>query len=53
MDLINYTDFDLKQFREDMSNINPEAKIIPISATTDSKICDVIDWLFNEVKGQS
>ena len=53
MDLINYTDFDLKQFRKDISNINPEAKIIPISAATGSEICDVIDWLLNEIQGKS
>lgn len=50
LDLINYTDFDLEQFMKDMSNINPEAKIIPVSATIGSRVCDVTDWLYSEVK---
>jgi glutamine synthetase len=53
LDLINYTDFNLEQFKKDMNNINPEAKIIPVSATTDFRICDITDWLYSKVKRQN
>jgi len=52
LDLINYTDYDLEQFREDMCCINPETKIIPVSATTGLGLCELANWLYSEVKGQ-
>lgn len=52
LDLLNYTDFDLEQFKTDMRDINPEATIIPVSATTGSGVCDLIQWLYSEVKGR-
>ncbi|MCE5284588.1 MAG: hydrogenase nickel incorporation protein HypB [Pelosinus sp.] len=52
-DLINYTDFDLKQFTEDMTNINQAAKIFPASATTSSGISDIADWLYKKIKKQA
>lgn len=53
LDLINYTDFDLEEFREDMRCINPEAKIIPVSALTGLRFCELTDWLYNEVTGRA
>ena len=52
LDLINYTDFDLEQFKVDMRSINPATKIIPVSATTGSGVPDLTHWLYSEVKGR-
>jgi hydrogenase nickel incorporation protein HypB len=50
LDLMNATDFDLAQFREDIKSLNPKAKIIPVSAVTGFKISEINDWLLNKVK---
>lgn len=50
LDLLNYTDFDLVEFREDMRSINQAAKIIPISAVTGLRVQELINWLYSTVK---
>ncbi|MBU2701244.1 hydrogenase nickel incorporation protein HypB [Sporomusaceae bacterium BoRhaA] len=52
LDLINYTDFDLEKFREDMGCINPGTQIIPVSATSGLGLCELAHWLYSEVKGR-
>lgn len=51
LDLINYTNFSLEEFKEDMRSINPKAKIIATSASNELNFCDLTNWLYDQVTG--
>jgi len=45
IDLLPYTDFDMKVFTQDVRAINPEAEIFPVSARDGRGIKEWCDWL--------
>ena len=47
MDLIEYTDFDMKRFRKDVAEVNPHIRIFPMSAKTGEGLEVWCDWLAN------
>lgn len=49
IDVMDYFDFDLKACEERAKKLNPDIKIIPISAKTGEGIDQWIQWLKNEV----
>ena len=51
MDAIDYFDFDLKVVEERIKKLNPNIKIIPISAKKGEGMDRWIDWIRTEVKG--
>jgi len=51
IDVIDYFDFDLKAVEERAKKINPNIKIIPISARTGEGMDKWFDWIRSEVKG--
>ncbi|QUH29794.1 hydrogenase nickel incorporation protein HypB [Vallitalea guaymasensis] len=50
MDVIEYFDFDLEAVKERAKKLNPNIKIIPISARTGEGIDEWADWIRTEVK---
>lgn len=50
MDVLEYFDFDLEACKERARKLNPEIRIIPISAKTGEGIAEWADWLRQEVK---
>ena len=50
IDAIDYFDFDLEAVKERVKKLNPDIKIIPISARTGEGIDDWVNWIRNEVK---
>lgn len=50
IDVLEYFDFDLEACKERAKKLNPEIKIIPISARTGEGIEDWAHWLRQEVK---
>ncbi|SHK28400.1 Hydrogenase nickel incorporation protein HypB [Clostridium cavendishii DSM 21758] len=51
IDAIDYFDFDLEAVKKYITKINPNAKIIPISAKTGEGIDEWADWVRAQVKG--
>jgi len=50
VDTIEFFDFDLEAVRERATKLNPDIKIIPISAKTGEGIEEWADWIREEVK---
>lgn len=50
IDLLPYTNFSLEQFRSDLSQINPDAPVFPVSGRTGEGISAWNDWLLREVR---
>ncbi len=50
IDAIDYFDFDLEAVKERVKKLNPNIKVIPISARTGEGIDDWVIWIRNEVK---
>ncbi|WP_346871326.1 hydrogenase nickel incorporation protein HypB [Clostridium sp. UBA5119] len=50
IDVIDYFDFDLEVVKERVKKLNPNIKVIPISARTGEGIDDWVNWIRNEVK---
>jgi hydrogenase nickel incorporation protein HypB len=50
IDLLPYTDFSLEKIKEDISKINPSAKIFMVSGRTGQGINKWNQWLLEEVK---
>ena len=50
IDVLEYFDFDLEAFKERARKLNPDIKIIPVSARTGEGIEEWADWLRTEVK---
>ncbi len=50
IDAIDYFDFDLEAVKERVKKLNPNIKVIPISARTGEGIDDWANWIRNEVK---
>ncbi|WP_035291078.1 hydrogenase nickel incorporation protein HypB [Clostridium sp. KNHs214] len=50
IDTLDYFDFDLEACKERVKKLNPDIKIIPISAKTGEGIEEWTNWLRNEVK---
>ncbi len=50
IDAIDYFDFDLEAVKERVTRLNPNIKVIPISARTGEGIEEWADWIRNEVK---
>ena len=50
IDALDYFDFNIELVKERAKKLNPNIKIIPISAKTGEGIEDWINWLRNEVK---
>lgn len=50
MDAVNYFDFDVEAVKERVKKLNPNIKIIPISAKTGEGIDEWIHWICSEVK---
>lgn len=49
IDVIEHFDFDIEAVRERVTKLNPDIKIIPISARTGEGIEEWADWIRNEV----
>ena len=47
---MDYFDFDLEAVKERAKKLNPNIKIIPISAKTGEGIDEWADWLLDEIK---
>ncbi len=50
IDVLEYFDFDLEACKESVKKLNPNVKIIPISARTGEGIDEFADWIRAEVK---
>ncbi len=50
IDAIDYFDFHLEAVKERVKKLNPNIKVIPISARTGEGIDDWVNWIRNEVK---
>lgn len=50
IDAIDYFDFDLEAVKERVKKLNPNIKVIPISARTGEGIDEWVDWIRTEVK---
>ena len=50
IDAIDYFDFDLEAVKERVKKLNPNIKVIPISARTGEGIDDWVNWIRNKVK---
>ena len=50
MDAVNYFDFDVEAVKQRVKKLNPNIKIIPISAKTGEGIDEWIHWICSEVK---
>lgn len=50
MDAIDYFDFDLEAVKERVKKLNPDIKVIPISAKHNEGIDEWADWIRSEVK---
>lgn len=50
IDVLPYFDFDLEACKERVRKLNPNIRIIPISARTGEGIQEWADWLKNEVR---
>ena len=50
IDVVDYFDFDFVKVKEFITKINPDIKIIPISAKTGEGIEEWADWIRTEVK---
>jgi len=50
IDTIDYFDFDLEVVKARVKKLNPNIKIIPISAKTGEGIDELADWIRTEVK---
>ncbi|MDF2612188.1 MAG: hydrogenase accessory protein HypB, partial [Lachnospiraceae bacterium] len=50
MDVLPYFDFDINACKEYVKKLNPNIKIIPITARTGEGMDEWYDWLRNEVK---
>ena len=49
-DTIEYFDFDLEKATESILNLNPNAKIFPMSAKTGQGVDEVCNWILEEVE---
>jgi len=52
IDLLPYTDFDMEAFRQDISNLNPELTIFPVSARTGEGLGEWCTWLKQQVSSK-
>ncbi len=50
IDTLDYFDFDIEKLKERVKKLNPNVKIIPISAKTGEGIDEWADWLRTEIK---
>ncbi len=50
MDAMDYFDFDLEAVKERVKKLNPNIKVIPISAKTGEGTSEWVDWVRTEVK---
>jgi hydrogenase nickel incorporation protein HypB len=50
IDLLPYTDFSLDRFNQDISRINPEARVFVVSGRTGQGITEWCKWLVEEVR---
>ncbi|GAA0778985.1 hydrogenase nickel incorporation protein HypB [Clostridium subterminale] len=50
IDAIDYFDFNLEAVKERVKKLNPNIKVIPISARTGEGIDDWVNWIRNELK---
>lgn len=50
IDTMDYFDFDLEAVKERVKKLNPNIKVIPISAKKGEGIAEWADWIRNEVK---
>lgn len=50
MDALDYFDFDLEAVKERVKKLNPNIKVIPISARTGGGINEWVNWILREVK---
>ncbi len=50
IDLMPYTDFDAKEFRENVMALNPKTTIFPLSMKTKEGVSDWVDWLRKKIK---
>jgi hydrogenase nickel incorporation protein HypB len=53
IDAMDYFDFDLEAVKVRAKKLNPNVKIIPISAKTGEGIAEWADWIRSEVKNQN
>lgn len=50
IDLMPYTDFDIKEFRENVMALNPKTTIFPLSMKTKEGVSDWVDWLKKRIE---
>ena len=50
IDAVDYFDFDLEAVKERVKKLNPNIKVIPISAKTGEGIDEWIEWIRTEVR---
>lgn len=50
IDVLEYFDFDLEKVTEYAKKINPDIKVLPISAKTGAGMEELFDWLRKEIK---
>lgn len=50
IDTLDYFDFDIEKLKERVKKLNPNVKLIPISAKTGEGIDEWADWLRTEIK---
>ncbi|MGH4117352.1 hydrogenase nickel incorporation protein HypB [Clostridium sp.] len=50
IDAMDYFDFDIEAVKERVKKLNPNIKVIPISAKTGEGISEWVDWIRSEVK---
>jgi len=50
MDAADYFDFDLEAVKERVKKLNPDIRVIPVSAKTGMGIDEWADWVRTEVK---
>lgn len=52
IDLLEYTNFSLERFREDLARINPSAPVFMVSGRTGEGITEWSEWLLEEVRSK-
>ena len=52
-DLLPYVDFDLARFRRDVALVNPQAEILPLSATKGDGLAAWCDWVCDPARSLS
>ncbi|MDH7479961.1 MAG: hydrogenase nickel incorporation protein HypB [Syntrophomonadaceae bacterium] len=51
LDLLPYTDFDLERLRQDLAELNPRARVFPVSARTGEGMAAWAEWLEQQAAG--